>query len=422
MCRREKQLNGRPLLDSLERKSRIQLALCHRLGFGGAVPADSKLLHEHFGEIASDVDRLIDEIRNVPIKTFTGNIVLQSVQSGSFPAIGTGEQYGTLSLLTEAEKRIKSEADALKSSLGKRPPNVPRLLLELALGSINMAQGRLKRAAVWLEVAGDTSCELFGLANSHTLTIVGNIATVYRDLKDYKKAERFFNCQLKGEQILYKPDNHRLLNTMMNIAALYIDQGKSHEAEELLEKILHKKKTSLGIGHEDTLAAMTNLAIAYRNQSRWKKAEDIEIQVLEIRKSFSPPHHPEVLTARNNLSHTYKGQNRWDDALAIDEAVYKLRKRHLGSYHHATLASMANLARVYHHMNFWDKALKLSLEVLFLLTKIRGKDHIDTISVKITVARFCLDREQNREALEMSGAGELRPGEQWWGQEPWIKE
>jgi tetratricopeptide (TPR) repeat protein len=407
MCRREKQLNGRPLLDSSARKSRIQLALCHRLGFGGAVPANSELLHEHFGEIANDVDRLIDEIRNVSIKTFGGDIVLRSVQSGSFPAIGTGEQYSTLSLLAEAEKRIKSEADALKSSLGTRPPNIPRLLLELALGSINMAQGRLKRAAFWLEVAGDTSCELLGLANSHTLTIVGNIATVYRDLKDYEQAEKFFNCQLKGEQILYKPDNHRLLNTMMNMAALYIDQSKSHEAEELLKKILHKKKTSLGIGHEDTLAAMTNLAIAYRNQSQWKKAEDIEIQVLEIRKRFLPPHHPDVLTARNNLSHTYKSQNRWDDALAIDEAVYKLRKMHLGPYHHATLASMASLAQVYHHMNFWDKALKLGLETLFLVIKIRGKGHIDTISAKIMVAQFCLDREQNREALQMPGQEKL---------------
>jgi hypothetical protein len=47
------------------------------------------------------------------------------------------------------------------------------------------------------------------------------------------------------------------------------------------------------------------------------------------------------------------------------------------------------------------------LETLFLVTKIRGKDHIDTINAKIMVAQFCLDREQNKEALEMSGQGKF---------------
>ncbi|KAJ7807144.1 hypothetical protein B0H14DRAFT_2381505 [Mycena olivaceomarginata] len=121
---------------------------------------------------------------------------------------------------------------------------------------------------------------------SKTLRVMGNLASAYRNLGKFHKAEELEVVVLQKEKQVLGDDHPHTLQTMRNLALTFCNLGKFYKAEELQVVVLQKQKEVLGDDHPHTLLAMGSLASTYHCLGNFHKAEELQVAVLEKQKRY----------------------------------------------------------------------------------------------------------------------------------------
>ncbi|KAL8697397.1 MAG: hypothetical protein Q9224_002339, partial [Gallowayella concinna] len=176
--------------------------------------------------------------------------------------------YRALKKFNEAEILLKKNIQLLIAQAG---PDLA-LVTRNHLGLLYVQQKRPAEARKCFETALADSESVRGPNDIDVLSVIGNLAYVYRDLGLWKEAEPLYNKALATTVQTYGIEHPETIATMASFAASYAEMGRWHDARVLAEKVLAARQRQLGANHIETLKSQYNLGNIYLGQGSFPEA------------------------------------------------------------------------------------------------------------------------------------------------------
>ena len=136
--------------------------------------------------------------------------------------------------------------------------------------------------------------------------VYGNIAFVYDNQKEYKKALEYYQKDLNITLQNLGENHPETATTYNNIGLVYHYQKKYTKALEYYEKSLDIKLQTIGENHPDTSTTYGNIGLAYHSQKKHKEALKYYQKSLEIKLQTIGENHPDTATTYRNIGLLYK--------------------------------------------------------------------------------------------------------------------
>jgi serine/threonine-protein kinase len=239
-----------------------------------------------------------------------------------------------LALLDQAQSRTEAEArfqEALRlreKVLGRRHPEVAKLLSNLGVfyamrGEMPRAEGLFREALAIREAT-------LGSWHPDVALSLNNLGMARASQGDRKQAEAMLLRGLKIRERALPPDHPDLAANLEALAVLYQDQRRASESEHLHRRALAIWERTLGPEHPRTALILTNLANTLAMQAgKGGEAEALLRRAIRIREKALGAHHPQLALSLKALADLYRDEERYAEsealyrrALAIYDAAY----------------------------------------------------------------------------------------------------
>ena len=131
--------------------------------------------------------------------------------------------------------------------------------------------------------------------HEHVLTIVEDIAHVFRDMGRYTEARDLHQDVLDRSRRILGADDPRTLNAANNFVNDLRFLGEYQVARELAEDTLARRRRVLGADHDGTLTSASEMAANLRMLGEVVAARDLDQDTLDRRRRLIGADHPETL-------------------------------------------------------------------------------------------------------------------------------
>ncbi|HJY84662.1 MAG TPA: CHAT domain-containing protein, partial [Candidatus Binatia bacterium] len=168
-----------------------------------------------------------------------------------------------------------------------------------------------------------------GPAHPNVATTLNNLAELYREQREYGRAEPLFRQALTIWEKRLGPEHPTVATALNNLATLYREQGEYGRAEPLFQRALTIWQKSLGPAHPNVATALHNLATLYREQGEYGQAEPLFQRALAIREKELGPAHPTVAATLHGLAILYAAQGAEAQAIALQTRCNDIREHYL---------------------------------------------------------------------------------------------
>ena len=239
------------------------------------------------------------------------------------------------------------------------------------------------RAALWqlifpmykellqvLETEPEIGHEHLGVA-----TTLNNLAGLYENMGNYKKALPLYERALTIREKVLEPEHPDVASSLNNIAALYCDMGYYKKALPLFQRALTIRENVLGPEHPDVATTLNNLAVLYCNTRDYEKALLLHQRALKIVKNVLGSEHPYVASSLNNIAGLYESMGDYKKALPLYERALVIREKVLEPKHPSVASSLNNIAVLYYNTGAYEKALPLYERALEIYKNVLGSEH-----------------------------------------------
>ncbi len=237
-----------------------------------------------------------------------------------------------------------------------------------------------------------------------------NLALVYREMGDYKRARDLLKEALASDLKNFGPDHLRVAVRKSNLALVYEDLGEYERARKLLEEALASDLKNFGPDHPDVAVRKNNLALVYRDLGDYERARDLlEESLASDLKNFGPDH-PDVALDKSNLATVYWALGEYKRARKLLEESLASDLENFGPDHSRVAVQKSNLGLVYRALGDYERARDLLEESLASDLKNFGPDHPDVAVRKNNLATVYWalgEYKRARKLLEESLASDL---------------
>lgn len=319
-------------------------------------------------------------------------------------------------ILGEYDKAEELYVSALKiHRYNQSKDNTATAAREVANSSYGLAwlyhlEGRYDETQVLYEEALKMDSDQFGQESLFTAQCLNSLGALYRDRRDFKKAEdlmlqaltirkKVLEIPTPGDkQELRHPDMAQSLN---DLGGLYRSQKRYKEAEEFIQQALTIRRAVLRWpngpdSHPDIAQSLSNLAGLYSSQKRYDEAEPLYLRALEIDEKTLGHNHPYTAHILSNLAELYFNQGSYDKAEERTKQAFAIRSR-IGSPSPADVAqSLYNIARM-HQARGHDELAELFYQYTLSLDE-RALGLADPRTVMVMQRYAALLRKMNRDA------------------------
>ncbi len=144
---------------------------------------------------------------------------------------------------------------------------------------------------------------------------IGNLGDVYRERRDFKKAEELYQEALRLRSNHDGMGHIETMRVMNNLANCYIEQKKSADAKRLLEDLLKQNRIS-GVGeqHRSNLDTLNSLARLDYELGNYEGALQSMEQAIRIASQMFGEVSQQVLNYKNNRILIIRDLRRWSEA------------------------------------------------------------------------------------------------------------
>src|SRR3954451_1873359 len=239
-----------------------------------------------------------------------------------------------LALLDQAQSRTEAEArfqEALRlreKELGRRHPEVAKLLSNLGVfyavrGEMPRAEGLFRKALAIREAT-------LGSWHPDVALSLNNLGMARASQGDRRQAKAMLRRGLKIRERALPPDHPDLAANLEALAVLYQDQRRAAESEHLHRRALAVWERTLGPDHPRTALILTNLGNALAMQAgKGGEAEMLLRRAIRIREKALGLHHPQLASSLKSLADLCRDEKRYAEseslyrrALAIYDGAY----------------------------------------------------------------------------------------------------
>jgi tetratricopeptide (TPR) repeat protein len=250
------------------------------------------------------------------------------------------DNFYSLGYILDDEDRHQAEQMYQRALQGKEktwgPEHISTLSIIGDLGSLYAKLGRLDEAEMMYERALQGYEKAWGPEHTSTLDTVNNLGILYAYLGRLDEAEKMYERALQGYEKACGPEHTSTLNTVNNLGLLYAMLGRLDEAEKMYQRALDGYVKAISpkdlITYVPALDNMRAFASLRESQGRVDDARDWYLQALVGYEKTFGPEHDKCETLRNKLAslvHRTKGQSSLaDGALIEDRSIGKKRRFH----------------------------------------------------------------------------------------------
>ncbi|HEX3657984.1 MAG TPA: tetratricopeptide repeat protein [Pirellulales bacterium] len=208
--------------------------------------------------------------------------------------------------------------------------------------------------------------QLFGPANQEYLNSVSFLGWLYREQRDYKRAEQLDREALKGLHLLLGEDHPDVATTHNRLGLVYLYTDRYAEAEAQFRQAADIHGRTLGKLSETYALSLTNLAETFINTNDYRRAEALHREMLEISRQRQGEHHKGFARALMELAHIHNQLGEYGQAeplLRQALAIYE-KEPTVGPKHLATSYCLRELAETCSERDKKVEALALLHRVL----------------------------------------------------------
>lgn len=215
--------------------------------------------------------------------------------------------------------------------------------------------------------------------DADTITIINNIAGLYRIRGRYAEAEQLYLLTLGICENI--KDSMPLIVAPIygGLGVVYEKQGRLSEAEQMHQQAL---TINLQQGEETfkVAACLNDLAMVYKKQRRFPEAEAQYLRSLAIREKLLQPNDQFVAESLNNIAVLYRTQGKYQQAEEYYLRAHHIKEQLYEPDHPRMATSYGNLAIVYEAQGKNSEACSYYLKAIDILERKLGPDHPQTLN------------------------------------------
>ena len=198
---------------------------------------------------------------------------------------------------------------------------------------------------------------------------LNNLASLYRDQGDYRRAEEF--CRRALEVVKKLPDKNyaALADCLNSLALIYWKEGDYRQAEPLFRQAMEIRKIVPGVKHPVYAQSLNNLALMYQAQGDYQRAGPLFRQATEIVKNALGVKHPTYAVCLNNRAFLYQAQGDFRQTEPLFREALKIRENGLGKDHPDYAQSLNNLGQLYFDQRDYGQAEPLLRQAVAIIRR-----------------------------------------------------
>ena len=186
-----------------------------------------------------------------------------------------------------------------------------RPLSLINLINLSGLQRRFDKLEQYLKEALYQCEEMFGPNDFRTLSLMDDLASMYREQRHDEKAEFLLRRELLAFEARVGSDHPETIVIQNQLALLCEKQGKYEETEALLERSLNTHERVLGSDHPKTLSIAASLAAVHDLQGSLAESQPLYVRAPDGTERMIDPIHKET-----NMALDYHVRGKYKDAQA----------------------------------------------------------------------------------------------------------
>ncbi len=254
-----------------------------------------------------------------------------------------GQVYLKLGLYGEARPLLE-QALAIRRQGSSDPLDVSSSLEHVAL--LDQAENK-PEAEPRLQEALRLRQAKLGRRNPEVAKLLSNLGVFYAVQHDAAKAEPLFQEALEIRQATLGPLHPDVATSLNNLGMIRASRGNTQGAEAMLRRGLAIREQVLPLDHPDLGSNLEALGVLYQNQKRFAEGERYHRRALAISEKALGPKHPRTALILTNLAETLVGLGKDAEAEALLLRAIQARETALGTGHPDVGVSLAELANLY---------------------------------------------------------------------------
>ena len=231
------------------------------------------------------------------------------------------------------------------------------------------------------------------LASFHTDCAMRlRLAALMTELKRYDEAESLYKQALTGNEKHFGGDHPASLSILGNLAFLYKTQGRFEESDTLFRRVLESKEVTLGCAHPSTLTTMQNLASLLKDCGRNEEAIELFRRSLTEQEQALGESHVDTMASMEHLAHLFLDCGHHQDAKAMLGRLLELKEEKYGERHKETAVTCETTAALYAKEGMLAEAEELFRKALTAREALFGTSHPSTIATCLRLA--CVQKQR----------------------------
>jgi tetratricopeptide (TPR) repeat protein len=243
--------------------------------------------------------------------------------------------------------------------------------------------------------------KISGSEHPDVAVVLNNMAGLYRDMGEYKKALSLYQRTLEIVEVLLSPEHPDVAVVLNNMARLYENMGEYEKALSFCQRALEIVELTLSPEHPDVAAILNNMAGIYKSIGKYDKALPLYQRSLEIFERVLGPEHIHVATTLNDIAGLYENMGEYEKALPLFQRSLLTYENILGSEHSYVATSLNNMAGLLKSKGEYEKALSLYERALMIRENILNPEHPDIATTLNCIAALHENMGEYEKALTL---------------------
>jgi tetratricopeptide (TPR) repeat protein len=178
------------------------------------------------------------------------------------------------------------------------------------------------------EAIFDARVELYGKEDPATLLAMSELARVFRDAGEYRKAEGLLRSVLAIRERALGREDPVVAGTAFDLAVVLWRLGENNEAMHLWEDVLAASDLRNGPDSQLSRKAATNLAFVLRKLKRYGDEFPLRMRLLEATGRLEGPDHIDTFRSMANLATVHHNLGNYEMALELNKSALDGFQRH----------------------------------------------------------------------------------------------
>lgn len=246
--------------------------------------------------------------------------------------------------------------------------------------------GEYEKAESIITECLDYCRDKLGPYHSRTITVMIDLGILLSYDERFQEAETLFrDALIYGEKRL-EPDNENMIYAKEELAGILVNKAEYSEAEELLQEVLSAIRGNEELMYKFGPKVLLELGNILMREEDFPGAEKIFLELLEDYKRKGNTENPNYIAAMGSVAHAFMEQKKHEEGLRYMQEGLELSMRVNGERSRNTIVFQINLGQALYELGEYEEAIAYTERGYNLVREIFGERAPATIFISANYA------------------------------------